>query len=145
MLFFIMHSEINNQSVHSFKYISCYSLSWRVRLCGSKWRWFKYISCYSLSILFFSHCQTSQSFKYISCYSLSCPIKALTIPLKIFKYISCYSLSIQLYPIRKWMIDLNTSHVILYLCVACPLYLSHSYLNTSHVILYPYKGSSNIW
>ena len=55
----------------------------------------------------------------------------------IFKYISCYSLSLLATAKSVSSMNLNTSHVILYLSPPDPAPSYYINLNTSHVILYP--------
>ena len=157
MLFFITMTEVNIDFGWLFKYISCYSLSW-IRLCGLfHFRTFKYISCYSLSIaeewdgtkewhlntshviLYQNNVQTLNfipEFKYISCYSLSSAQDSFTFIGQTFKYISCYSLSTYTGYYARYLLHLNTSHVILYPHGRNLWKNTRQDLNTSHVILY---------
>ena len=99
-------------------------------------------------------------FKYISCYSLSRAMQERNVNIGEFKYISCYSLSSLRRSWTKELLNLNTSHVILYLrnaalrivssifkyisCYSLSKILfryniNDIYLNTSHVILYHFS------
>ena len=99
---------------------------------------FKYISCYSLSKSTGAITEV-EKFKYISCYSLSkydvfqeCWYTDLNT-----SHVILYHVHIQRNASRRQ--NLNTSHVILYLIPLVVNQPKSIYLNTSHVILYLVK------
>ena len=57
----------------------------------------------------------ARQFKYISCYCLSWNKQEQIISLLIFKYISCYCLSLSKKTVKYYLLNSNTSHVIVYL------------------------------
>ena len=130
---------------HSFKYISCYSLSKTV-----------YLQVFTTEIqihlmLFFIVSRLKvyrqcSSFKYISCYSLSCPMSLIEVLNSLFKYISCYSLSLPYTRINGGLPHSNTSHVILYLHTEnhLPLYFTFKYISCYSLSLYAQR-LNNLW
>ncbi len=79
------------------------------------------------------------SFKYISCSYLSVHNNELMLELRLFKYISCSYLSLMLYGISSGYINLNTSHVLIYLFRQMTICPSKFNLNTSHVLIYRFR------
>ena len=114
MLFFIEEQTVFTKGEIAFKYISCYSLSYRP----------------SDSVIYM------QAFKYISCYSLSPGIIA-----NCSGAINLNTSHVILYPLESGGggtggTNLNTSHVILYPSPTLNPFAIYKHLNTSHVILY---------
>ena len=126
--------------VNKFQYISCYCLSFLVKLIFVFIPVFQYISCYCLSL-------------FIYCIPLSFLISIHLMLLFIgfmygnydkvlvFQYISCYCLSQTTYHLCPNQPYFNTSHVTVYRNIPLHLFRNRSYFNTSHVTVYQ---SSNV-
>ena len=75
---------------------------------------FQYITCYSLSVRLRPYNTSFLLFQYITCYSLSTGKFPSSISISVFQYITCYSLSKHTMLPIKQLCCFNTSHVTLY-------------------------------
>ena len=138
MFLFIAILRSNGRSVTLFKYISCSYLSIRYLSPNPPIRYlntshvliyrcsdlssymakveFKYISCSYLSFVAPAQPAERKKFKYISCSYLSFPLIICHYHGVRFKYISCSYLSKKDRDANSKGTNLNTSHVLIYLC-----------------------------